>query len=117
MTGLTSHHAGQSAELSVELLYTRRGLMLAARRWKGTSGEIDLIFRDGAAVILVEVKKSRSFDAAKLHLTRAQYRRIWATAQEFLASEPNGLGTDIRLDLALVDGTGRIEVIENVTFD
>ena len=50
-------------------------------------------------------------------LTRAQAGRIWATATEFLAGEPRGQSTEARIDLALVDGIGRVRIIENVTLD
>jgi putative endonuclease len=39
--------------------------------------------------------------------------RIYAAAAEFLAGEPNGALTPARFDVALVDGFGRIEVLEN----
>lgn len=117
MSGAVSHHAGLAAEGSVEGHYARRGHPAVARRWRGTAGEIDLILRDGDGLIFVEVKKSRDFARAKDRLSRAQYRRIWSAAQEFLAGEPRGLATEVRLDLALVDSTGRIELVENVIFD
>jgi putative endonuclease len=114
MSGIVSYHAGLAAEGSVEAAY---GLPVAARRWRGTVGEIDLILRDGERVIFVEVKKARDFARAAERLTWAQAQRIWATAAEFLAGEPKGQLTEARLDLALVDGIGRVEIIENVTFD
>ncbi len=117
MTGAVSYHAGLSAEGSVEAHYARRGHAVIARRWRGSRGEIDLIFGDGDGLIFVEVKKSSSHDRAKLHLSPAQYRRIWGAAEEFLATRPRGLATDVRLDLATVDSAGRIEVLENVIFD
>lgn len=117
MSGSLSYHAGLSAEETVALHYERKGLTIAARRWRGLGGEIDVIARDGAKVIFVEVKKSRDFARAAEHLTYNQYQRIWATAGEFLADEPAGQDTDVRLDLAMVDGTGRVEVIENVILD
>jgi putative endonuclease len=64
-------------------------------------------------VIFVEVKFSRTHDLAASHVSAAQVARIFATVDEFLAGEPNGLLTDVRIDLALVDGLGRVEVIEN----
>lgn len=117
MTGIVSYHAGLSAEGSVAAHYTKQGFPIIAERWKGSGGEIDLIARDGDGLIFVEVKKSRNFTRAAERLSRAQFERIWATASEFLADQPNGQNTDVRLDLALVDSIGRIEVIENVIFD
>ena len=117
MSGLVSYHAGLSAEGAVERHYAARGHDVLARRWRGSGGEIDLILQDGDGLIFVEVKKSRDFARAKERLSRAQYMRIWGTAQEYLANAPKGLDTDVRLDLALVDGTGRIELVQNVIFD
>ncbi len=39
--------------------------------------------------------------------------RIYASASVFLAGEPAGQDTPSRFDVALVDGQGRIEIIEN----
>ena len=36
-----------------------------------------------------------------------------ATATEFVGGEPAGQLTEMRFDVALVDGQGRIEIIEN----
>ena len=114
MSGIVSYHAGLAAEGAVEAAY---GLPVAARRWRGTTGEIDLILRDGEGLIFVEVKRARDFARAAERLSRAQAERIWSTAAEFLAGEPRGQLTDARVDLALVDGVGRVQIIENVTLD
>lgn len=111
--GLANYHAGHAAEGSVARHYESRGITICAQNWRGITGEIDLIGRQGDHVIFVEVKQSRTHDLAASHLSQAQIGRIFATADEFLAGEPKGLLTDIRIDLALVDGMGRIDVIEN----
>lgn len=113
MTGTTSYHGGLAAESIVALDYTRRGRSIAARRWRGRAGEVDLIVRDGAAIVFVEVKKSRSFAAAATRLGQRQMERLCLAAQEFLEGEPRGQLTDMRFDVALVDGTGRVRIIEN----
>ena len=64
-------------------------------------------------IIFIEVKKSRTFDQAALHLSPAQCRRIYATGSEYLANEPLGQDTPVRFDVALVDAMGQISVIEN----
>jgi putative endonuclease len=111
--GLANHIAGHAAEASVAGAYENRGIAICARNWRGLTGEIDLIGRDGDVVVFVEVKQSRTHDLAASHVSQAQIGRIFATVDEFLAGEPKGLLTDVRIDLALVDGLGRIEVIEN----
>lgn len=111
--GLANYHAGHAAESSVAKVYEDNGIGICARNWRGLTGEIDLIGRDGDVVVFVEVKQSRTHDLAASHVSQAQIGRIFATVDEFLAGEPKGLLTDVRIDLALVDGVGRIEVIEN----
>lgn len=113
MSGFTSHLSGQSAEDRVAGDYVRSGMTLAARRWRGPGGEIDLIARNGAELVFVEVKKSRDFATAAGRVTRRQMERIMASAAAFLAGEPGGQDTPVRFDVALVDGTGRIARIEN----
>ncbi len=113
MSGLTGYRAGLSAEAAVEARYVRSGHAVAARRWRGKAGEIDLILHDGDGFIFVEVKKSRGAAAAAARLSVRQMQRICLAAQEFLADAPCGLDTPMRLDVALVDAVGRIEVIEN----
>lgn len=111
--GLTNYLAGHAAEASVARHYEDRGIAICARNWRGITGEIDLIGRRGDEVIFVEVKQSQTHDMAASHISQAQIGRIFATVDEFLAGEPKGLLTDLRIDLALVDGQGRIEVVEN----
>lgn len=111
--GLTNHLAGHAAEDSVARLYEDRGIAICAKNWRGSVGEVDLVGRDGDVVVFVEVKRSSTHDIAASHVSRAQIGRIFSTVEEFVAGEPKGLLTDVRIDLALVDGLGRIEVIEN----
>ena len=113
MSGARSYHAGFAAEDQVAQLYDRSGRAVCARRWRGSAGEIDLIARDGAGVIFIEVKQSKTHAMAAEHLTARQMARIYGAASEFLAGEPAGQLTDVRFDVALVDAVGRIEVLEN----
>ncbi|MBP9950428.1 MAG: YraN family protein [Cypionkella sp.] len=113
MSGARSYHAGVAAEDSVARFYDRSGRAVCARRWRGAAGEIDLIARQGAEVIFIEVKQSATHAEAAEHLTRRQMDRIYGAASEFLAGEPGGQLTDVRFDVALVDAAGRIEILEN----
>ena len=113
MSGSIGYHAGRVAEDIVAQDYARRRHGIAARRWRGRAGEIDLIVRDGETVVFVEVKKSRDFATAARRLGRRQMDRICASAGEFLAGEPRGQLTDVRFDLAMVNDVGAISVIEN----
>ena len=113
MSGARSYHAGVAAEALVERLYSSSGRPVCARRWRGSSGEIDLIARDGAGVIFIEVKQSKTHARAAEHLSARQMARIYGAASEFIGGEPAGQLTSVRFDVALVDGQGQIEIIEN----
>lgn len=111
--GAVAFQAGWAAEDQVARHYERQGETVCARRWRGQAGEIDLVARDGECVIFIEVKQSRSHDEAAGHLGPRQMQRIWNAAAEFLAGEPRGQLTEVRLDLALVDGRGEVKVIRD----
>jgi putative endonuclease len=98
----------------VVIHYQRRGYELAAQRWRGQAGEIDLILRDGPLLIFVEVKRAESFAVAAERVSARQLARIAAAAGEFAAHEPAGQDSEMRFDVALVDGSGQIEIRENV---
>ena len=42
-----------------------------------------------------------------------QVRRLYAAAEEFLGQHPGGTLTEVRFDVALVDGQGDTRIIEN----
>ena len=111
--GRTSYLAGMAAEDCVATDYSARGYVPLETRWRGRRGEIDLIFADGEDVVMVEVKKSKDFDTAMSHVTRAQVHRLFSTSEEYLATCPRGSLTDVRFDVALVDRHGQVSVLEN----
>lgn len=111
--GRMSYLAGLAAEDAVAAEYRARGYTLLEVRWRGKRGEIDLIFADGPGVVMVEVKKSRSFDEALSHITPAQVRRLFATAEDYVGTRPLGNLTDIRFDVALMDQHAQVSVLEN----
>jgi putative endonuclease len=111
--GRRAWHAGAAAEESVERLYLRRGMSVAARRWRKGGGEIDLILRDGPGLVFVEVKKARDFERAAARVSERQIARIHAGAELFLAGEPEGELTSCRFDVALVNDAGETRIIES----
>ena len=111
--GSMSYHAGQAAEHRVALDYERRGYSIAQRRWRGSGGEIDLIARNAHGVVFIEVKQSASFAAAATRISPRQMSRIYGSAAQFLEHEPDGQLTNARFDVALVDGSGAVQIIEN----
>ena len=114
MSGTVAFHGGVAAEEAVARLYERSGHGIAARRWRSPAGEIDLIARKDGGVVFVEVKRARDIARAAERLGARQIGRILRAAEHFLAGEPAGADSAARIDVALVDGSGRIEVIENI---
>jgi putative endonuclease len=111
MSGARSYYAGLAAEEAVQRHYEKQGHDLLAHRWRGTGGEIDLIFEKGEGLVFVEVKTSTSLEAAIASLSVRQIGRITDAAAEFAGDTLR----PIRIDLAAVDGAGHVEVIANIT--
>lgn len=113
LSALARYHAGLEAERAVAREYLRRGCKFAAHRFRAASGEIDLIMQGSDCTIFIEVKKSRSHARAADALSGAQVSRIIAAATEYAENLPNGLDSEMRFDIALVDNAGHIEILEN----
>ena len=111
--GKRAYLSGMAAEKIVAGAYDARGADLLEMRWRGRSGEIDMILQDGAEIVFCEVKKARDFDTAMARLRPTQIQRIHGAAAEYLANVPAGQLAEVRFDLAVVDETGRAEIIEN----
>ena len=113
--GLTNYHDGLAAEQAVEDRYYRLGYDICARRWRGGAGEIDLVLRNDEGYVFVEVKKSSTFDRAAEAFSMGQMQRICLSAEEYCGAHAPGRLVNMRLDLAMVDDMGRIDVLENVS--
>ncbi|UWQ92053.1 YraN family protein [Rhodobacteraceae bacterium M382] len=111
--GQMAYHSGEAAEHSIAQDYERRGFSIAKRRWRGPGGEIDLITRNADGVVFVEVKKGPTLARAAERIRQHQMARIYASAAQFLENEPQGQLTNVRFDVALVDGQGQYEILEN----
>ena len=79
------------------------GLRIVVRNFRVRGGEIDLICRDGRALVFVEVRqRSRSdFGGAGASITAAKRRRLVLAAQHYLIGKPD---CDCRFDCVLLDG-------------
>ena len=115
MSGARSYHAGLAAEEIVCRHYEASGCVAVHRRWRGKSGEIDLVINQGDTVIFVEVKASASMDRAVQALSGRQLERLVSAAGEYLASQGAGLNTRARFDLAAVDNSGAVQIVSNIT--
>lgn len=114
MSGAVSYHAGLSAEDQVTRRYVRDGHVILSRRWRGKCGEIDLVAEKDGTVVFIEVKKSRSHTQAAERLSQRQLHRIFRSAEDFIGHLPAGSNTDCRVDVALLDHLGQIDILPNV---
>ena len=113
MTGAVSHFSGLSAEDRVAARYERRGARVMARRWRSAAGEIDLVVEERGVIVFVEVKSAASHARAAERLGPRQAARVMRAAEAFVAGEAAGALTEMRFDVALVDGAGRVKIVEN----
>lgn len=113
--GAANYHSGLAAEDCVARHYALTGATVLARRWRGRAGEVDLVLRSGEFHLFVEVKKAATFEMAAERLVGAQMARIASAAEEYMATLPGGAGGLIRIDSALVDGTGGVRIVENTS--
>jgi putative endonuclease len=93
---------GLSAESAAAALLEAQDFCIAARRWRCTAGEIDIVARRGPLLVFVEVKARACFDDAAYSVTQRQQRRIAAAAAAWLAAHPDDARCDMRFDAILV---------------
>ena len=104
--------SGEAAEDAVARVYEARGVEVLARRWRGESGEIDLVLRAPDSYVFCEVKRAGTFDAALARLRRGQLERIYSAASEYLGLTAEGQLAPVRFDVAAVDGIGAVHLQE-----
>jgi putative endonuclease len=82
---------------------TDAGLQIVARNWRCREGEIDIVARDGEAVVICEVKTRRSSacGAPAEAVTRRKADRLRRLAYLWLLEHPAG-GADVRFDVVSV---------------
>ncbi|MBL8485862.1 MAG: YraN family protein [Rhodocyclaceae bacterium] len=102
--------AGALAEDAAARYLEGRGLRVAARNFRVRGGEIDLICRDGDAIVFVEVR-SRSqagYGGAAASITARKQARVVLAARHWLAAHPAEARRPCRFDCVCLDG-GRLE--------
>jgi len=108
-----SYHSGQAAELQVALHYERDGWRVLQHRFKSAAGEIDLALHRNDTMLFVEVKRARTHDIAASRISLQQIARINQSAEIFVDEDLSGQNFEMRLDAALVDQKGEIQIIPN----
>ncbi len=77
----------QAEQWAVQFLQ-KQGLKLLAQNYRSRFGEIDLIMRDGATLVFIEVRLRRNadFGGAAASIDTHKQQRIVRTAHQYLAS-------------------------------
>ncbi len=92
---------------------TAGGLVVLDTNWRCREGEIDLVARDGDALVVVEVKtrSGAGFGGAAGAVTPAKQRRLRRLAVRWLAEHPGTGWGSIRFDVvAVVRAPGSVDV-------
>lgn len=95
---------GQMWEQRVLAHLLRHGLQLVETNFRCKSGEIDLILRDGAALVFVEVRQraSAAHGGAAASIHPAKMRRIINASNTYLQRLPQL--PPCRIDVVAIDG-------------
>lgn len=113
LRGQNAYLSGVVAEKIVARAYQNLGACVWEKRWRGQGGEIDMILRHDQEIVFCEVKKARSFDEAIARLSSDQMQRIHRAASEYLGQVPLGQLSEVRFDLAVVDESGQVQIMQS----
>lgn len=93
---------GEAAEQLAANFLTRQGLKVLERNYRCKGGEVDLICRDGRALVFVEVRlrSNANFGGAAGSITPTKRRRVILAAQHYLLDKPL---PQCRFDCVLLD--------------
>ena len=108
---------GIDSENAAAVYLKHAGYRIVARNYRNAIGEIDIIAKDGATLVFVEVKARRSsrFGSAKTAVTHQKMARLARAAMMYL-KETGQFGTSARFDVVTIDGTGpnrKMDIIRN----
>lgn len=97
---------GDAAEAAALAMLQARGLQLLARNAASRGGELDLVMREGATVVFVEVRyrATRRFGGGAASVDAGKRRRLVHAARAFLAGHPQMADSPCRFDVVDADG-------------
>ena len=108
---------GKSGEELAVAELERRGYAVVARGYRTRHGEIDIVAREGEALVFVEVRRrsGEGCGAAAESVTRGKQRRVARMAVDYLARHDLYDRCVVRFDVVAIDdhptGPPSIEVI------
>ena len=99
---LKAYRQGHSGEWWAAQALRLKGFRIVARRYRTPLGEIDLIARRGDLVLIVEVKRRRTLQAAMEAVTQHAQHRILNASNLWLARQVGASRLSLRYDLVAV---------------
>lgn len=109
--------AGDDWEMLAERRLTAAGYRILDRNFRTRSGELDFVAEENGVVCFVEVKgrRGKGFGLPAEAVTGEKRRRIFRTAEAWLARERRG-NVPCRFDVVSIleaDGTPRVEILRD----
>ncbi len=107
--------SGKNAEDAAYQYLLEQGLKPVGRNFRCKLGELDILMRDGQALVIVEVRyrKTSRYGTAAETVTVAKQSRIIAATYCFLSSSPHYKDCPIRFDVVALSGDGNMNWIKN----
>ena len=108
MTAARNATLGRYGEEVALRRLTSLGMTLLDRNWRGPSGELDLVLRDGRTLVICEVKTRTTVDFGHPleAVTVTKANRLRRLAAQWIAAH-GARPADVRLDLVGVLQSGR----------
>ncbi|AKM45962.1 MULTISPECIES: YraN family protein [Edwardsiella] len=112
---ITAHQIGAHHEQRARRYLEQAGLRFHAANVRLRGGEIDLIMRDGATWVFVEVRyrKNACYGGAAASIDRRKRQRLQCCAARWLATQNQSIETaDCRFDVLAITG-GQLQWLPN----
>jgi putative endonuclease len=99
---------GQSAEDTAVSYLEARGLHILLRNYRGKVGELDIVARDGTALVIVEVRcrSSNRFGGAAASVDARKQMKIRRTAALLLRQRADLAKLPVRFDVVAIGPSG-----------
>ena len=98
---VAAERRGRRAEMWAAWLLRLKGYRILSRRWRGRTGEIDLVIRRGRTLAMIEVKSRPDLATAAGAVDRKGRLRLARAAAEYLVGRSDLAGLDLRFDVVL----------------
>lgn len=111
---MTTRGTGDAFERHALTQLQSAGLRLLARNFNTRFGELDLVMRDGEAVVFVEVRyrRARGFGGSAASIGADKREKLTHAAQLFLQAHPALSSLPCRFDVVAFDGDERSPKME-----